>query len=79
MDDSLVLVPKNWKDLQHYRDRKPAWIKLHGAIPDDFEYFRLPVASQALAPLLWLLAHETRADRRRICTASEITLPVHRF
>ncbi|BBZ94298.1 hypothetical protein BRDID11004_47990 [Bradyrhizobium diazoefficiens] len=54
----MALVPKNWKEFQHYRDRKPAWIKLHGAILDDFEYFRLPVASKALAPLLWLLARE---------------------
>jgi hypothetical protein len=54
----MIIRPKNWKKFQHYTDRKPAWIKLHRDLLDDFEYHRLPVASKALAPLLWLLAAE---------------------
>lgn len=53
-----TLRPKNWAEFQHYKDRSPAWIKLHRGILDDFDYSCLPLASKALAPLLWLLASE---------------------
>jgi hypothetical protein len=54
----LILTPKNWKSFQHYKDRAPSWIKLHKALLDDYEFACLPVASKALAPMLWLLASE---------------------
>lgn len=50
---------KNWSDFQHYKDRSPPWIKLHRGLLDNFDYARLPIASKALAPLLWLLAAES--------------------
>jgi hypothetical protein len=50
---------KNWAEFQHYKDRSPPWIKLHRALLDDFKFSSLPLASKALAPLLWLLAAET--------------------
>jgi hypothetical protein len=54
----LILTPKNWASFQHYKDRSPSWIKLHKALLDDYEFSCLPVASRALAPILWLLASE---------------------
>ena len=54
----MTLVPKNWATFQHYKDRKPPWIKLHRGLLDDYEFLRLPLASQALAPRIWLLASE---------------------
>lgn len=51
---------KSWENFQHYRDRRPAWIKLHKHLLDDYEFHRLPVASRALAPMLWLLASESK-------------------
>ena len=51
-------VVKNWSEFQHYKDRSPTWIKLHKSLLDNFEYQRLPIASKALAPMLWLLASE---------------------
>jgi hypothetical protein len=54
----MILTPKNWSDFQHYKDRSPAWIKLHRGLLDDFDFHCLPVASRALAPILWLLASE---------------------
>jgi hypothetical protein len=50
--------PKNWKTFQHYKDRSPPWIKLHKSLLDDYEFQGLPIASRALAPMLWLLASE---------------------
>lgn len=49
---------KDWNKFQHYKDRNPLWIKLHKKVLDDFDFQRLPLASRALAPMLWLLASE---------------------
>lgn len=53
-----MITPKNWSEFQHYKDRNPPWIKLHHNLLDNYEFSCLPVASRALAPLLWLLASE---------------------
>ena len=52
------LCVKNWSAFQHYRHRRPPWIKLHRGLLDDFAWHRLPEASRALGPMLWLLASE---------------------
>lgn len=54
----MLIVPNNWSELQHYKDRSPPWIKLHKKLLDNYEFQSLPVASRALAPMLWLLASE---------------------
>jgi hypothetical protein len=54
----MNLTPKDWTDFQHYKDRSPIWIKLHRKLLDNYDFSRLPVASRALAPMLWLLASE---------------------
>lgn len=54
----MILKIKNWAGFQHYKDRNPSWIKLHKSLLDDYEFQCLPIASKALAPMLWLLASE---------------------
>jgi hypothetical protein len=54
----MLIIPDNWTELQHYKDRNPPWIKLHKKLLDNFDFQSLPVASRALAPMLWLLASE---------------------
>ena len=49
---------KNWNDFQHYKDRRPPWIKLHKTILEDRRWFALSHASKALAMCIWLLASE---------------------
>ena len=49
---------KNWAEFQHYAKRRPPWIKLHHSLLDDYAWHRLPEASRALGPMLWLLASE---------------------
>ena len=56
----MLLQPKNWAVFQHYKDRCPPWIKLHRDLLNDRAYMRLPIASKAIAPLLWLLASESK-------------------
>lgn len=55
----MKLIPKNWRDFQHYKDRSPPWIRLHRKLLDDKDFHRLPVDARALAPMLWLLASES--------------------
>jgi hypothetical protein len=56
----MLLQPRNWAKFQHYKDRCPPWIKLHRDLLNDREFMCLPIASKALAPLLWLLASESK-------------------
>jgi hypothetical protein len=56
----MKLVPKNWSAFQHYNNRCPPWIKLHRDLLNDRAFMALPVASKALAPLMWLLASESK-------------------
>lgn len=55
----MRLIPKNWRAFQHYGNRRPPWIKLHRELLDDRDFMSLPMASKAMAPLLWLLASES--------------------
>ncbi len=55
----MRLAPKNWREFQHYSNRNPPWIRLQRKLLDDKDFHRLPVASRALAPMLWLLASES--------------------
>ena len=54
----ICLQAKNWHQFQHYGNRRPPWIKLYRGLLDDYDFHRLPIASKALAPMLWLLASE---------------------
>ena len=56
----MMLRPKNWSEYQHYKDRNPPWIKLHRDLLNDRDFMCLPIASKAIAPLLWLLASESK-------------------
>ena len=47
---------KNWMKHQHYKDRRPPWIKLHNAIFDDYEFNLLQDASKLHLIAIWLLA-----------------------
>ena len=56
----MLLIPKNWAVFQHYKDRCPPWIKLHRDLLNDRTFMCLPLASKAIAPLMWLLASESK-------------------
>lgn len=56
------LQVKNWKEHQHYTDRKPPWIKIYTALLDPVEepkYAALPDAAKLLLHHVWLLAGMT--------------------
>jgi hypothetical protein len=49
---------RNWSKFQHYKFRKPAWIKLYREILDDPEWHNLPGESAKGLIMLWLIASE---------------------
>lgn len=49
---------KNWAKFQHFKDRRPPWIKLYRDILDDKEWHKLdPIAAKDLVSF-WLIASE---------------------
>ena len=72
----MILKPKNWDKFQHYKDRCPPWIKLHRDILNDRTFASLPIASKALAPLLWLLASESK-DGSFNAASEELAFRLH--
>jgi hypothetical protein len=50
------LVVRNWNKYQHYKDRRPVWIKFYVELLDDYEMQRLPVSTRLLWDMLLLLA-----------------------
>ena len=53
---------KNWRQFQHYGDRSPKWIKLHGSSLDDYEFTQLPDSAKWHLVGIWLLA--SKMDNR---------------
>ncbi len=47
---------KNWTKFQHYKNRRPPWIKLYNSLLDDYAFTRLSDASKAHLICIWLLA-----------------------
>src|SRR5580765_8214402 len=62
-DSTMVLRIKDWSRFQHYKHRRPPWIRLHRSLLEDPTWHSLPLASRALAPMLWLLASETQEGK----------------
>jgi hypothetical protein len=51
-----VLRVRNWTRFQHYKNRRPPWIRLYGELLDNYEYSMLPDASRSHLIGIWLLA-----------------------
>lgn len=60
---------KNWSKFQHFKDRKPPWVKLYRDVLDDMEWYELdPLASKVLV-MCWLIASE---DEGRLPTSKNL-------
>lgn len=64
------LTITNWKNLQHYKDDRPPWIKFYGKLLTNLAFTSMPEAAQAQLVKLWLLAsqmgHPLPLDRKRL-------------
>lgn len=47
---------KDFERHQHYKDRRPPWIKLYNDLLSDYEFCKLPDASKMHLVAIWLLA-----------------------
>jgi hypothetical protein len=74
------LEVKNWDHFQHYKDRRPPWIKLHAEVQDNYEFYHLPDASKAHLMGIWILAsklgNKIPADPTWIASRIGATEPV---
>jgi hypothetical protein len=53
---------KNWAKFQHFKDRKPPWIKLYRDLLDDMEWHLLDAEASKLLVMLWLIASEDAGE-----------------
>lgn len=49
---------KNWAKFQHFKDRRPPWVKLYRDILDDPEWHELDAEAAKVLVMLWLIASE---------------------
>ncbi len=49
---------KNWAKFQHFKDRRPPWVKLYRDLLDDMQWHELDPLSSKVLVTLWLLASE---------------------
>ena len=71
---------KNFEKYQHYKDRRPPWIKLYSSLLDDYAFACLQDASKAHLMLLWLLASQSNNripyDEKWIARKINTTAPI---
>jgi hypothetical protein len=53
---------KNWDRFQHFKDRKPIWIKLYRDLLDDLNWHELDGKSAKALVMIWLIASEERGQ-----------------
>lgn len=58
-DKTAYLRVRNWERFQHYKDRRPPWIKYHVELLDDYELTHMDYESQLVYDRLLLLAART--------------------
>lgn len=70
---------KNWNKFQHFKDRRPPWIKLYRDILDDVDWHELDGDSAKALVAIWLIASEddkqqgTLPDARTLAFRLRIT------
>jgi hypothetical protein len=53
---------KNWKKFQHFKDRRPPWIKLYRDLLDDPDWHELSGDEAKALVMIWLVASENDGD-----------------
>jgi hypothetical protein len=53
---------KNWSKFQHFKDRKPPWVKLYRDLLDDLDWHELDPKAAKVLVMLWLIASEDEGN-----------------
>jgi hypothetical protein len=75
----MALRIKDWNKFQHFKDRKPPWIKLYRDILDDPDWHELDGDTAKMLVSIWLIASEDETqqgylpDTRRLAFRLRIT------
>ena len=51
---------KDWEKFQHFKDRRPPWVKLYRDLLDDPDWHELDAEAAKVLVMLWLVASEDR-------------------
>jgi hypothetical protein len=58
MTEAVTYFIRNWREFQHFKDRRPPWIKLHRSLLDNLDWHELDASDSKLLVMLWLIASE---------------------
>jgi hypothetical protein len=64
MGESDWIIVPNWDRFQHYKDRRPAWIKVYTELSSRDEWCRLTAAQRGLLVTIWLEYANSRGRLR---------------
>lgn len=55
----MAIRIKNWAQFQHFKDRRPPWVKLYRDLLDDMEWHELDAKAAKALVMFWLIASES--------------------
>jgi hypothetical protein len=67
---------KNWAKFQHFKDRRPPWVKLYRDILDDPDWHELDAEAAKVLVMLWLLASEDETQEGMLPDAKTIAFRI---
>ena len=74
---------KNWSRFQHFKDRRPPWIKLYRDLLDDPDWHELDAEAAKILVSLWLLASEDEDQEGKLPAPNRIAfrlrLPINKI
>ena len=73
----MKLTIRHWERFQHYRSRRPPWIKLHRSLLDDRGFAELSDHASKLLVQCWLIASES-VDGTIDGSVEDVAFRVHR-
>jgi hypothetical protein len=59
----MMMRIKNWEKYQHFKNRRPPWIKLYRELLDDYDISLISDRSFRVLVNLWLMASEDKTGR----------------
>src|SRR5262245_32537435 len=72
----MIYRVKNWKKFQHFKDRRPPWIKLYRDLLDDPDWYALSPAERDFLVLCWLVASEAKERDGRLPDARKLAFRI---